>query len=108
LILISDLFEGGNAAELLRHVQEMTASGVTIISLLALSDDGTPAFDESLAGEFAALGVSSFACTPDRFAELIAAAIRKQDLGQWAARNDIVTRGTTHEPEGPDGPVLLE
>ena len=29
--------------------------------------------------------------TPDKFPDLIAAAIGKRDIGQWAALNDIVT-----------------
>ena len=31
-----------------------------------------------------------FACTPDLFPDLMAAAIQKQDLALWAAKNDIV------------------
>ena len=37
------------------------------------------------------LGVPTFACTPDLFPGMMAAAIQKQDLDLWAARNDIVT-----------------
>lgn len=36
----------------------------------------------------------SFACTPDLFPDLMAAAIERRDIGEWAAANDIVT---THE-----------
>jgi hypothetical protein len=36
------------------------------------------------------MGIPSFACTPDLFPDLMAAAIQKQDLGIWAAKNDIV------------------
>ena len=42
-----------------------------------------------------AIGVPAFACTPDLFPDLMAAAIERRDLTQWAAANDIVT---THEP----------
>ena len=38
----------------------------------------------------AALGIPAFACTPDLFPDLMAAAIQRQDLGLWAAKNDIV------------------
>ena len=41
----------------------------------------------------AALGIPSFACTPDLFQDLMAAAIERRDLGPWAAANDIVTAG---------------
>jgi hypothetical protein len=37
------------------------------------------------------MGIPAFACTPDLFPDLMAAAIQRQDLGMWAARNDIVT-----------------
>ena len=91
LVLITDLYEGGNAAEMLRRAAELTASGVQMICLLALNDKGAPSYDHHNAAQLAAMGVSSFACTPDLFPELMAAAITKQDISQWAARNDIVT-----------------
>ncbi|HEX7380420.1 MAG TPA: VWA domain-containing protein [Pirellulales bacterium] len=91
-ILISDLYEGGVAEGLLRQTAEMVSSGVTMICLLALSDDGTPCYDEGLAAKMTALGAPSFACTPDLFPELMAVAIQKRDIAAWAARNEIVTR----------------
>ena len=91
-ILISDLYEGGVAENLLRQTAELVASGVTMICLLALSDQGSPCYDERLASQMTALGAPSFACTPDLFPSLMAAAIRKDDIAAWAARNEIVTR----------------
>jgi len=35
--------------------------------------------------------VPSFACTPDLFPELMAAAIKREDIAQWAAQRDLVT-----------------
>ena len=64
-----------------------------VICLLALSDNGAPGFNSGNAAALASMGVPSFACTPDLFPELMAAAIQKQDIGLWAARNDIVTAG---------------
>jgi Mg-chelatase subunit ChlD len=80
VILISDLFEGGIAEEMLRRVAAMLAAGVQVIVLLALSDDGAPAYDHDHAAALAAMGVPAFACTPDAFPELMAAAIQRQDL----------------------------
>jgi hypothetical protein len=37
----------------------------------------------------AAPGVPVFACTPDWFPDLMAAALRRQDLHAWAAKEDI-------------------
>lgn len=91
LVLISDLFEGGDRAAMLKRAASIVASGATVIALLALSDDGAPSYDHHHAAAFAALGIPAFACTPDLFPELMAAAISRQDLGQWAARNDVVT-----------------
>ncbi|MBS2961722.1 VWA domain-containing protein [Actinocrinis puniceicyclus] len=84
-ILISDLYEGGVRDELMRRMAEMTAAGVQCIALLALSDEGAPSFDQRNAAALAELGVPAFACTPDRFGPLMAAAIERRDLAPYAA-----------------------
>jgi Mg-chelatase subunit ChlD len=91
LVLISDLYEGGVEAKLLRRAAELVEAGVQFITLLALSDEGRPSYHEGLAAKLAALGVPSFACTPDRFPALMAAAIRREDIHAWAAREGLVT-----------------
>jgi Mg-chelatase subunit ChlD len=83
LILISDLFEGGNEGEMLKKADNLRQSGVTFIALLALSDQGKPSFDKNIASKLAAMDIPSFACTPDRFPDLMAAAIQKKDLTQF-------------------------
>jgi Mg-chelatase subunit ChlD len=93
LVLITDLYEGGDSREMLKRVAAIHGSGVRMVTLLALADSGAPGFDERNAAELAAIGVPSFACTPDRFPELCAAAIQGRDLGQWAAEQGLtVTR----------------
>ncbi len=84
LVLISDLYEGGVEAGLLQRAQELLDAGVQFITLLALGDDGAGAYDKALAAKLAALGVPAFACTPDAFPQLMAAAIRR-DVAAWAA-----------------------
>jgi Mg-chelatase subunit ChlD len=79
-VLISDLYEGGIREEMLRRVAAMLAYGVQVVALLALSDDGAPDYDRENAAALAALGVPAFACTPDAFPELMAAAIERRDL----------------------------
>jgi len=91
LVLISDLYEGGNEKEMLKRVGSLSSAGVQMVALLALSDDGAPGYDHRNAAAFASLGVPAFACTPDLFPDLMAAAINRQDMGQWAAARDIVT-----------------
>ena len=89
LVLISDLFEGGDADDMLKRAAALVHSGVTVVCLLALSDRGAPSYDQRHAAAFAALGVPSFACTPDLFPDLMAAAIHRRDLTAWAAQHDI-------------------
>ncbi|MBF6210959.1 VWA domain-containing protein [Nocardia puris] len=86
-VLISDLYEGGIREEMLRRVRTMTESGVQVIVLLALADDGAPAFDHDNAAALAALGVPAFACTPDRFPDLLAVALDRGDVHAWADAN---------------------
>lgn len=93
LVLITDLYEGGDRQQMLRRLAELVASGVQVVCLLALNDSGAPIYDQHNAQALASLGISPFACTPDLFPDLMAAAIQKQDLASWAARNEIVTAG---------------
>ena len=87
LVLISDLFEGGNPAEMLQRAAALVNSGVQVIALLALNDQGAPGHDANNAQAFAAMGIPSFACTPDLFPDLMAAAIERRDLQAWAGQN---------------------
>jgi len=89
-VLISDLYEGGIEDEMLRRAREMVDQGVTVVALLALSNSGAPSYDAGHAAKLCALGVPAFACTPDLFPDLMAAAIERRDLTQWAATNDVV------------------
>ncbi|MEW6402012.1 MAG: VWA domain-containing protein [Chloroflexota bacterium] len=90
LVLISDLYEGGNREELIKRTASLAASGVQMVVLLALNDDGAPSFDHNIASALAGLGIPSFACTPDLFPDLMAAAIQRRDINQWASNEGIV------------------
>lgn len=103
LVLISDLFEGGDAQSLLKRAAALTAAGVRMIALLALADNGAPGYDPDMAAQLAALGIPSFACTPPQFPDLMAAAIRGDDLRLYVARQQheqMVASGTNprHKP----------
>lgn len=89
LILISDLIEGGVRQEMLKRAGSIVSSGAQMIALLALNDEGAPCYDHENAAALATLGVPAFACTPDLFPEMMAAAISKQDLALWAATKGI-------------------
>jgi Mg-chelatase subunit ChlD len=94
LVLVTDLFEGGDADEMIKRAAALAASGVRMVCLLALSDAGAPVYDGRNAARLAPLGVPTFACTPDLFPDLMAAALQKRDLGAWAAKAGIaVARG---------------
>ncbi len=89
LILISDMYEGGNAASLVDRLARLVVSGVNVIVLLALTDSGRPSYDPRLSAEVAGLGIPVFACTPDQFPDLMATALRREDVHRWAADSDI-------------------
>jgi len=83
LILITDLYEGGNVTEMRRRMNSIVQSGVQLITLLALNDEGAPYYDHQNTEFLGALGVPVFACTPDLFPEMMANALSRQDLTTW-------------------------
>jgi hypothetical protein len=91
LVLITDLFEGGDAKAMLARVAAIKDSGVNVIVLLSLSDSGHPSYNTEHASLIAAMGCPVFACTPDRFPGLMAAALTNQDLQQWAASEEVAS-----------------
>jgi len=93
LLLITDLYEGGDARQMRQRMEELVQNGVQLIVLLALNDDGSPSYEKTNAQFLAKLGVPVFACTPDLFPDMMAAAISKQDMGQWAGERDVVLKG---------------
>jgi hypothetical protein len=74
---------------MLSRIAALDAAGVQVVVLLALSDDGAPVFDSENA---AALGVPTFAYTPDAFPDLLAVAIDGGDIAAWAHRSDLAAR----------------
>jgi Mg-chelatase subunit ChlD len=89
LVLITDLYEGGNEKEMQKTAAQLVHAGVQVITLLALNDDGAPSYDHRNAEYFASIGIPVFACTPNKFPDLMASALSKQDISQWAAAQDI-------------------
>ncbi|MCB9140129.1 MAG: VWA domain-containing protein [Caldilineaceae bacterium] len=91
LVLITDLFEGGDKETLVRRISSLVNDDVQVIVLLTLDDKGAPRFNRTLAAQIAELGVAAFSCTPDLFPDLMGAAINGHDIRQWAAGNGVVT-----------------
>jgi Mg-chelatase subunit ChlD len=91
LVLVTDLYEGAPREQMLARAQALVQSGVNVVCLLALSDQGAPAFHAENAGLLASMGIPTFACTPDQFPGLMASAIQRRDLNMWAATEGIAT-----------------
>lgn len=89
LVLITDLYEGGNAESMVARLGRLKGAGVNVIVLLALTDEGRPSYDAALASVVAGMGIPVFACTPDQFPDLMACALRRNDIDAWAAVSDI-------------------
>lgn len=85
-IIVSDLYENGNQAGLVRRMRELRESGVRTMTLLALSDEGKPSYDERLAAQLTRDGTPCFACTPALLPVLVEGALKGQELGELAKR----------------------
>jgi Mg-chelatase subunit ChlD len=92
LVLITDLYEGGDQDKMRKRAVELVAAGVQVVVLLALNDDGAPSYDHENAQFLSNLGIPVFACTPDKFPDMMAAALSKQDIALWAAKEDLVLK----------------
>lgn len=92
-ILLTDLYEGGNEAQLVRRLGEMVEAGVRVLCLLALSDSGVPYYDDRLAKKLASLGIPCFGCTPQVLPELLEGTLRGQDLQALAKRLTAASKG---------------
>lgn len=84
MVLLSDLLEGGDNDKFLKRAAQIKQSGVNLICLLALSDEGAPYYDEKNAAYLASIDIPTFACTPEAFPELMAKAIKGQHLDPLA------------------------
>ncbi|SHM50206.1 VWA domain-containing protein [Ruminococcus flavefaciens] len=80
MFIVTDLYEGGNRAQLERRLSELKASGVNVIVLLAISDSGKPCYDTQLAEKVSAMDIPCFACPPEKLPELLDAALKKRSL----------------------------
>ena len=91
LVLITDLFEGGNKEDVVQRLATLSADGVKVVALLALNDQGAPRFDREMAQRLADLNLPAFACTPTLFPDLMSAVLEDRDLRHWAAVHNVIT-----------------
>jgi uncharacterized protein with von Willebrand factor type A (vWA) domain len=64
VVLITDLYEGGDADALVRSVKRQTTQGVKFVTLAALDEQATPNYDRELGARFVKAGASVGAMTP--------------------------------------------
>nr|WP_323747225.1 VWA domain-containing protein [Catenulispora pinisilvae] len=75
VVLISDLYEGGSEAGLLRGARSLIEQGCRFLALCALDEEAAPAFDRTMAERLAALGAYVGAMTPGELAAFVAEAV---------------------------------
>jgi hypothetical protein len=84
-ILLADLHDTSpNEGRFVKKMEFLLESGVHAIGLLAISDQGKPAYNERLAEKLATMGMPCFGCTPDRLPELLATVLKGNDLRKFA------------------------
>ncbi len=76
LLLVSDLEEAGKRDELVQRIRQLVESRVTVVALLALSDDGRASYDHEMAHAFVEVGAACFACSPGKVADVLEQALR--------------------------------
>lgn len=72
VVLVSDLYEGGNTYALLATVRELIAQGTVVLVLPALDSEAAPVFDRDLAQRLVDLGAHVGALTPAHLALFVA------------------------------------
>jgi hypothetical protein len=84
-ILIADLHDTSpNENRFVKRMEFLLESGIKAVTLLAISDQGQPSFNQNLAEKLVKLGMPCFGCTPDRLPDLLAAVLKGHDLGKFA------------------------
>ena len=73
--LVTDFFEGGDPAWLVRTVRGLVEQGSTVLGLAALDEEAAPAYDRELAQRLADLGMHVGAMTPGELVDFVAATV---------------------------------
>ncbi len=85
-ILIADLHDTSpNEKRFVRKMEHLLESGVRAVTLLAISDQGQPSYNQDLASKLSKIGMPCFGCIPDRLPGLLEAVLKGNDLDKFAA-----------------------
>ena len=84
-VLITDLYEGGDAEQLVARMRQLVDSRVRTLCLLALSDHGRPSYDHALGARLEEVGVPCFGCTPRLLVDVIERVLKNQDIAPLLA-----------------------
>jgi uncharacterized protein with von Willebrand factor type A (vWA) domain len=80
LILVTDLYEGGDAAGLLARMRALVEAKVRCVVLLALTDAGRPSYEHAMAHALGELGVPCFGCTPKLLVSVMERVLRGEEI----------------------------
>jgi Mg-chelatase subunit ChlD len=103
LILITDLYEGGNETSLVKRVASMMSDGVRGVCMLALSDSGVPSYDDSLARKLANVGMPCLGCTPNVLPDVLAGLLKGKNVDELASKFDTRKKEKLPERAGAQG-----
>lgn len=86
-VLLADLHDTSpNTKRFVKKMEFLLESGVKAIGLLAITDQGTPSYNHTLAETLANMGMPCFGCTPERLPELLAGVLRGNDMKALATK----------------------
>lgn len=83
VVLISDLFEGGMPEIMYTHFQALNDSGVRVVALLALGQEGAVEYDKTAAQRLHQMNIPAFACGLEQFPEMMSLALAGEDVFTW-------------------------
>ncbi|MGC4747979.1 VWA domain-containing protein [Micromonospora sp. DT201] len=72
VVLITDFYEGGDDAGLVRIVRDLVSQGTRVLGLAALDEQANPSYDRETAQRLADVGASVGAMTPGELANFVA------------------------------------
>ncbi|MEM9865248.1 MAG: VWA domain-containing protein, partial [Myxococcota bacterium] len=84
-VILGDLYDTSpNEKRFVQKMEHLLGSGIKALTLLAISDQGQPAYNRNLAGKLSKLGMPCFGCTPNHLPEMLAAVLQGSDLQKFA------------------------